>query len=56
MSEKVLEQRVLDKLAKEFKIEQKPEKQVWAEVPKNYCFGKAKIERAVEIALEEALK
>ena len=41
----------LDKLAKEKKIDQLPENCVWAEVPRNYCFSKSDVERAVDIVL-----
>ena len=49
-----LAQAVLDKLAKEFKIEKNPERQDWREIPKNYCFSKKRVERAVKLALEMA--
>ena len=52
MVEKVLVAKVLDKLAKEFKIERDEEKRVWKEIPRNYCFDKTQVRRAVELALE----
>jgi len=46
----VEDRKVLDKLAKEFKIEREEAKQVWSEIPANYCFGKKQLERAVVLS------
>lgn len=51
MNDELIEQ-VLEKLVKGLKIEKLPEKQDWREIPKNYCFSKKRVERAVVLALE----
>ena len=50
------DRKVLELLAKEFKIEQEEDKRIWSEIPTNYCFGKKQLERAVvlsRVAVEE---
>ena len=49
---KTLAERVLKKVAKEFKIEKDEAKRTWKEVPKNYCFSKERVERIVDLALQ----
>ena len=45
--------KVLEKLAKEYKIEKNEEKRTWDEIPRNYCFCKEQVKKAVEIAIDE---
>ncbi len=49
-------QKILDKLAKEYKIEKNEEKRTWDEIPRNYCFCKEQVKMAVEMAIKETIK